>query len=258
MTSAAVASARPRSGPPPATKWERERWFFGSMAVAATLTIFWGFAPTYYLRPRYGTPALSWLLQLHGAVFTAWMVLYVIQTALIATKRVTVHRRLGTVGAMLAGAMVVLGITVALAAARRPAINLPEGFPGPLIFLVIPLGDMVAFAALVGLGLYNRRNRDINKRMMLLATIAILNAGLGRLFFPGGVLAFLGLPPNPLTLVALTALFIVACLVYDRTARGRIHPAFLWGGLFILAMDLGRLALGGTAAWLTFARWLTS
>ncbi len=83
MTSAAVASARPSSGPPLATKWARERWFFGSMAVAATLTIFWGFAPTYYLRPRYGTSSLSWLLQLHGAVFTAWMVLYVIQTALI-------------------------------------------------------------------------------------------------------------------------------------------------------------------------------
>ena len=60
-----------------------DRWFFSSMGVAAALTVFWGFAPTYYLRTS-DTPSLPPVLHLHGVVFTAWMVLYVVQTALIA------------------------------------------------------------------------------------------------------------------------------------------------------------------------------
>jgi hypothetical protein len=235
----------------------RDRWFFSSMGVAAALTVFWGFAPTYYLRTS-DTPSLSPVLHLHGVVFTAWMVLYVVQTALIATKRTAIHRRSGVAGAVLALAMIVLGTIVAIAAASRPpAPNLPPGWPSPLEFLVIPLGDIVAFGLLVSVGLYNRRHRDIHKRLMLLATIAILNAGLGRLVFPGGVLAFVGLPANPVTLIGLTGLFVAACLIYDRATLGRIHPAFLWGGTFIIASDILRLVIGRTAAWLTFAEWLT-
>jgi hypothetical protein len=71
----------------------RDRWFFGSMAVAAALTVFCGFAPTYYFKTADSGPALSPLVHLHGVVFTAWMVLYVFQTALIAAKRTVLHRR---------------------------------------------------------------------------------------------------------------------------------------------------------------------
>ena len=191
-------------------------------------------------------------------VFTAWMVLFVVQTALIAAHRTVLHRRLGVAGAVLALAIIVLGVTVAIAAASRPpAPDAPPGFPPPLVFLVIPLGDIVAFGVLVSVGLYNRRNRDVHKRLMLLATIAILNAALGRLVFPGGMLAVLGLPPNPMTLIGLTALYVAACLSYDRATLGRIHPAFLWGGMFIIASDILRLVVGSTPAWLAFAKWLT-
>jgi hypothetical protein len=243
---------------PTLTRSTRDRWFFGGMAVTSALTVFWGFAPTYYLRTSYGAPSLSPLVHLHGVVFTGWMVLYVVQTALIAAKRTVLHRRLGVAGAVLALAMIVLGVVVAITAARRPPTpGLPPGFPSPLMFLVVPLGDMVAFGVLVSAGLYNRRHRDIHKRLMLLATIAILNAALGRLVFPGGVLAFVGLPANPVTLIGLTSLFVAACLGYDRATLGRIHPVFLWGGTFIIASDVLRLIIGTTPAWLTFAKWLT-
>jgi hypothetical protein len=240
------------------TRSTRDRWFFSGMAGAAAVTVFCGFAPTYYLKASYGAPSLSPLIHLHGVMFTAWIVLSVVQTALIAARRTAVHRRLGIAGAVLAPAMIVVGGAVAIAAASRPpAPDLPPGFPSPLTFLVIPLGDLVAFAVLVSAGLYNRRSRDIHKRLMLLATIALLNAGLGRLVFPGGMLAFLSLPANPVTLIGVTALFVAACWSYDRATLGRIHPAFFWGGTFIIAADILRLAIGTTAAWLTFAAWLT-
>jgi hypothetical protein len=223
--------------------------------MAAAVIVFGGFAPTYYLKAAYGTPALAPVLHLHGAVFSAWFILAVVQPALVAAHRTALHKQLGVAGAALALGMVVLGTIVAIATASRPAV---PGLPDPLMFLVIPLGDIVAFAILVSVALYKRRQRDTHKRLMLLATIAILNAAFARWIVPGGVLAFLGIPFSPLILIALTATFIAPCLIYDRMTRGRIHPAFLWGGIVIIAADVLRLALGGTGAWLTFAGWLTS
>ena len=38
---------------------------------------------------------------------------------------------------------------------------------------------------------------------------------------------------------------------------GRLHPAFLWGGLFVILSHWLRLALAGTGLWMTFATWVT-
>lgn len=237
----------------------RDRWFFGGMAVVTALAVFVGFAPTYYLKGLYGTPALSTVRHLHGITFTLWIVLFVAQTALISARRPSWHRRLGIAGTGLAGVMLIVGTAVAIAAARYPpAEGVAAGLPPPLVFLLIPLSDLAAFAALAGAGLYNRRKPAVHKRLMLLATIAILPAALGRMVFPGGVLDFLHLPVSPLTLTGLTALLVGACLIYDRLAHGRVHFATLWGGAFLLTAQVLRLFVAGTAAWLAIARWLTS
>jgi hypothetical protein len=237
----------------------RDRWFFTGMAVIAALTVFGGFAPTYYLKGLYGTPTLSAVRHLHGLMFTLWMLLFLVQTALIAARRTAWHRRLGIAGSVLAGGMLVIGTAVAISAARHPpAPGVAPGLPPPLVFLVIPLSDLVAFAGLAGSGLYYRRKPDVHKRLMLLATIAILPAALGRLVFPGGILDFLGLPVGPLTLTGLTTLFVGGCLLYDRLAHGRVYAATLWGGSFLLVLHVLRLFVAGTAAWLAVATWLTS
>jgi hypothetical protein len=57
---------------------------------------------------------LQLLLQVHGLVFSAWLVLFLVQTGLIAAGRVDVHRRLGIAGAILALAKLVLGTLTAL------------------------------------------------------------------------------------------------------------------------------------------------
>ena len=63
---------------------------------------------------------------------------------------------------------------------------------------------------------------------------------------------------GPPVFFGLTDLFVVALVVYDFTARGKIHPATLWGGLFLIASQPLRLVIGSTAAWTTFAHWLMS
>ena len=228
----------------------RERLFYTGMAVAAIVTVFAGFARTYYLRPYSDTQTLSPLLHLHGVVFTSWLVLLLAQTALVAANRTRLHRRLGVAGAALAALMVVVGCVTAVI--RAKLIEVPPGAPNPLVFLTVPLGDMLVFAILVGAGFYFRRRTDAHKRLMLLATIAILPAATARLPF-----AFIQ-EVGPLAFFGLADLFIVVCLLYDLYARRRFHSATVWGGLLIIISHPLRLFVGGTRVWLSFAEWLTS
>ena len=226
----------------------RERLFYTGMAVAFVVTVFAGFARTFYLRPHFQTQPLIPLLALHGIVFTSWIALLLTQTTLVATKRTRTHMRLGVAGGLLASLMIVIGTVTAIVRAKGPS---PVPGVNPLSFLTIPLGDMLVFATLVGAAFYFRRRADTHKRLMLLATIAILPAAVARLPF-----AFIQ-QYGPLAFFGLSDLFIVPCLIYDIVTRGRPHRATVLGGALIVTSHPLRLVIGNTHAWLVFATWLT-
>ena len=226
-----------------------ERLFYTGMAAAFVVTVFAGFARTYFLRPYFNHGPLIPLLHLHGLVFTSWLLLLLTQTALVAAKRTDIHRRLGIAGAVLAVLMVMVGTATAII--RAKVVEVPPGAPSPLAFLTVPLGDMLLFASLVGAGFYFRRRPDIHKRLMLVATIAILPAAVARLPF-----AFIQ-QVGPLAFFGLSDLFIVPCLIYDLFTRGRFHRATVLGGLALVISHPLRLVIGNTQAWLAFATWLT-
>lgn len=229
-----------------------DRLFYSTMAIAMALTALVGFAPTYYLKiigselmaTVTGSPFTS-LVHVHGALFTSWVVLFIVQTALVAKHRVAVHRKLGIAGGVLAGAMVIAGVATALQAAGRGT-----SLPGAdrLAFLTIPLFDMLLFSSFVGTALWQRANKEAHKRLMMLAYISILTAAVARL--PGL------LPLGPLVSFGLTFIFLVAAIVYDWVSRRRVHPAYIWGGSLLVASVPARLAISGTAAWHSFARFL--
>jgi hypothetical protein len=235
--------------PSTVTPDSREQRFFVGMAAAVALTAFVGFAPTYYLKGLFGAPSLSPLLHLHGLLSTLWIVLFVSQTSLVATGHTRVHRRLGLVGAVLAVLLLGVGYPTALDAARRGVT--PPGGPPPLAFLAVPLGTLVAFLVLLGLGLHFRGRSPIHKRLMLLATIALLAPALARIGLLIGV-------PGPALPLGGTIVFVASAWLYDRKAQGRVHPAFLWGGLLLVLSIPLRFLIGRTAAWHALAVWLLS
>ena len=228
-------------------EWRRDRRFFTGMAIALLLTVFLGFAPSYYLGSYFGARPLSGLVHLHGVLATSWILLFLTQTSLIAGRRIPLHRRLGVVTAVVGVFLVVVGYLTAVEAARRGVT--PPGGPPPMAFLSVPLGTLAAFTILASLALYFRRKSDTHKRLMLLATIAMVTPALARLRFLGGV--------GPPYAIGGTCLFVVACMVYDRAAHGRVHPAFLWGGLALMISLPLRFAIGSTGTWLSIADWLT-
>src|SRR5687768_4187851 len=234
-----------------ATRYDRA--FYGGMGVLLAAIAVAGFAPTFYLRSWFGAPPtvagsteLTTLAQIHGAVFTAWMVLFTVQTSLIASRRVNVHRRLGVAGVVLAAIMIVVGYMTAIAAAGRGAA--PPGAE-PLSFLVVPLFDLVLFATFVTAAVLRRRDKETHKRLMLLAYISIVAAGVARL---PGVLAY-----GPLMFFGIAYALALVGVAYDHWSRGRIHRVYYWGIPLLVISVPARLMLSTTEAWRSFAEFVT-
>lgn len=233
----------------PATDKRSERLFFSGMAIALVITVFAGFAPTYYLRASFGSPELTWYLHLHGFAFTAWMVLLVVQTSLVAANKTAVHRTLGVAGGVLGALMMLLGAYVAIARLRGGFMTSPPGVP-KFLFLTLPMGTLVVFPLLLGAALWLRRRTDFHKRLILLATLELVTAGVARL----PVISTIG----PVAFFGVTDLFVVAMAIYDWRTLKRVHPATLWGGLLLIASQPLRLVIGATAMWDAFGNWLVS
>src|SRR5688572_28216080 len=95
-------------------RWRTERLFFTGMSVAMVAAVFWGFSRSYYLKELYSSPVLSPLFHVHGLLFTAWMLLLIVQTRLIASRRVATHRSLGVAGGVLAVLMTIAAALMTL------------------------------------------------------------------------------------------------------------------------------------------------
>ena len=235
----------------PAPAGAYDRVFYTGLAIAMALTVLAGFGGTYYFRLLSGTPttvsgqSITPGLQLHATLFTAWVVLFVCQTALVAAGRLRVHRRLGYASIALAVMMIIVGLRTAVEAAARGAA--PPGVDS-LTFLVVPVFDVVLFTGFVAAALLKRRDKEAHKRLMVLAYVSIITAAVARL--PGL------LPLGPFVFFGISFLFVVAGIVYDRVSRGRIHHVYKWGAPIIAVSVPLRLAVSGTAAWQSFARWL--
>src|SRR5580765_3242439 len=79
--------------------------YFTAMSILMATGIGIGFSRTYSRRIAAGTTTP--LIHVHGAVFAAWMVLFVLQTALVASGNTRLHRRVGVAGVFFAVLMLV-------------------------------------------------------------------------------------------------------------------------------------------------------
>ncbi len=223
-----------------------DRAFFTGMSFAMVAAVFIGFSRSYYLKSAYDTPQLPLLFHVHGLLFTGWMLLLIAQTGLVAMRRTPVHRRLGVAGGVLALLMTVAAGAMTIDLARRSVGAAPND--AALAFVIVPFFSVIVFPILVGTALFYRRQSEIHKRLMLLATLEIATAGVARIPGAGSL---------PLFFI-LTDIGLLALVAYDVVSRRRLHPATLWAGLFLIATQAVRTYAGGTEAWLTIARMLAA
>ena len=220
-----------------------EHRFFLVSCIAVLLIVFVGVARTNVLRLLFDVPVLTPLVHLHGALMSAWFVLFLVQTYLIASHRVRWHRRLGVFGALLALAIVVIGPIVLVNATARE-ISKPDGSPFFYVIFGVDFAILLDFAILVGTAIALRHLSDVHKRLMFLATASIVLPALGRL---------------PLGLVATWLLFYACVLVpvaVDTLRHRRLHPAFGWGAPLLLASQQLTYFATKTELWTHFVKQL--
>jgi hypothetical protein len=236
------------------------KYFYVWMAAACALVAFGAFAPTYWLQLPAGTFVGPPLLHVHGLLFSAWTLLLLSQTLLAANGRLDHHRAWGLAGISLATAMVVIGLAAAILTLTT---GLASGYGDrSRAFLILPVSGVVLFGGFFIAAIANIRRPEAHKRLMLLATISLLQAAMARVFFVlvtgGGPGLRPGLgPPPPLAIGLVPSLIveilIVAGIVYDWRMRGRPHPVWLIGAAVVTAVTLLRGPLSGTHGWLAFA-----
>ncbi|MGI9237971.1 MAG: hypothetical protein ACR2QZ_11275 [Woeseiaceae bacterium] len=230
-----------------------ERTFFTGMAVAIAVIVLIGFARTFFLRALFpdaqSFAAPEPIFLFHGVVFAAWTGFLVLQALLIRRHRVSLHRSVGWLGVALAVLMVAIGTYGSLVAAARPGGFIGVPLP-PQQFLIFPLFDMVLFGLFVTLAITTRADPQSHKRLMILATINLVEAAIIRI-----PLAFIA-AGAPFTSRGLSYLFIIAMVVWDVRSRGKIHRSTLWGGILIVISLPLRMMVSQTRLWNDVANWL--
>jgi hypothetical protein len=229
----------------------RERRLYLLTAAGFALLVMAGFARTYYLKGIFEAPPLaSILVHMHGAVMTAWVVLFASQVWLIRSRKIRMHQAAGYLGVGLAVLVVVIGFFTSLSAAKNGSASAPPDVP-PLAFMIVPMTDLVLFSIFFGLAVYFRKKPAIHKRMMLLTAINFLPPAAARLPIEGltslGPLFFFGLP----------TLMLLAAVGYDTWHNRRLNKPLAAGALLLIVSYPARLAFSGTEAWMNLAGWLT-
>lgn len=227
---------------------EPGKLFFPALAVLILATVLVGFARTYFLAGVFQALLPSGIIHLHGAAFSLWVLLFMVQTSFVFAGRVDLHRRLGLLGFCLASLMVLLGLMAAIDALIRESGPAGPG-PGARAFFAVPVSDMLLFAGMVYCGFRQRFNPAAHKRFMLLATITLLDAAFVR--WPVPVAWWI------LQAAEICCYVLVILLVgYDLRSTGRVHRATLWTSVVLITVHQIRLPIGGTAPWQAFAGWI--
>ena len=236
------------------SKHRYDNVFFSGLAIFFLVAVFVGFARTYYLAGLFNAPLPNKLLHVHGAVFSLWILLLITQISLVSAKRVDVHRRLGMLGFSLACVMVVLGVLVANDQLMRYAAHPPAdlaGIEGVRAFYAIPLGEILMFCTLVCLGFRNRFRPAVHKRLMLFATLAMLDAAFDRwpVFAPVSL---------PVVHIVCFVPLILLLMGYDWWSTGRIQRVTFWFSVALVVVQQARHPIGHAAWWQSFAAWVAT
>jgi hypothetical protein len=243
------------AGVPAATALRRRRSehpFHIGIAVLALVVSVVGFAPG-LIDPSRRLGPVTPLVALHGIATFAWLILYLVQVLLAATRRVVFHRRLGVWNAGLAGVVVVSGLVTTLEAARRG-----QDLSGDIVrfnggrdfvnSMILPFTDILVFGAFVAAAILARRRPDAHKRLMLFALIGGLIAA--------PLVHIVGHFPDAGGVMLLALGLLVSSAVHDMVTRGRVHPvSWMAPVLIFLFLNVRRAVLWNSQLWHDAVNW---
>lgn len=216
--------------------------FFSLTAWVMLALVLVSFLLTYYVPLLRSTKQFGALRHIHGLVFFSWMFLYVWQTQLVARGKVNRHREIGLLGCVLAGALLVLGVWMALHAAGERAAS---GATRPYEFTWYNLVDLTLFMGFVlGAIATVTRRTDWHRRLMYIAALSLVAPAFSRwtLLLPLPS-PWLDMAPN-----LIIDVFLVALVLHDRKNLGAVHTG-TWTGILVT------VPLHVVSPWIAMAGW---
>jgi hypothetical protein len=201
-----------------------------------------GFSRTFFIPVIRGTFSKPPVVHIHGALFFAWTALLVSQSVLAATKRLRAHRKVGLIAGWLVLPMLALGSIVAV----RDTIHDFRAGEGDaaVSFFYGELADLAMFGLLAGAAMLLRNKPDFHKRWVLLGSLGLIGAAVGRVPELSGSFLYIFLG------------FIASMAVYDLFSRRSIHAATAIGAAVLLTLGLSEEFIGNTRVWLRAAHFM--
>ena len=239
--------------------------FYVRMAATCVAVALIGFAPTYWIPVTRGSLAVPPITHLHALLFYSWTLLFLRQTWLAASGEMTRHREWGVAGVALATAMLFVGLGTSITSLKHSE---AAGFGAAARpFAIVSVTAIAMFAAMFAVAVLNVRKPEVHKRLMLVATISLLQAAVGRWFLlflaparPPGSLGPVSPPPVFVTVLPglVVDLLIVAAMVHDYRTIGRVHRVYWIAGACVVAVQVLRVPISTTSGWTQVTHWLVA
>lgn len=158
-----------------------DKYFYFTMSLLFGVIVVLGFSRTVNENLLRAAPPRPLILWFHAAAFSGWIVFFMFQSALVRTRNVKWHRLFGWFGAALGAATVPLGTATAIVMGRFDTyqLHLPDSEP----FLIVPFFDMAVFGTLLTLAVRWRKKPELHRRLIFIATCALLDAAFARFDF---------------------------------------------------------------------------
>lgn len=234
------------AGDQPVRALRRSRFFAWSAIIIAAVVLI-SFPITYFGPLISGSKSFTLLRHLHGLAFFAWIAFYIAQTQLILRDRVKLHRELGLAGIALAGAMLPLGLWLAVAAIEG---RMGKKIALPFEFALYNLVDILVFSLFMAWAILETRRRiDWHRRLAFVAVLNLMGPAASRLFIPlPMVFPWWDMGPN-----LFADLFLLALAWHDRRTIGRIHPVTLIAAAVLIPLHVIEPIIARSPAWNTLA-----
>ncbi len=226
------------------------RYFFVAMAGLFPIIAVIGFTPNVQDIIG-GVSKPHWLVHVHGALMSGWLLVFLAQAVLAARGNFRFHRQLGLLAA---GLGVIVWITMGAVAMHILIANHPPEGSWLFDLMLGALYLMACFGLFFAWGiLVRKKDPAAHKRLLLLATLVTMQTAVDRIH---GLPAF-GIESPYANFMYLDAL-LLPLFVYDFTTLRCIHRITWFGLAFIVAAQLSVAALLGTRAWHKFLFILTA
>jgi uncharacterized membrane protein YozB (DUF420 family) len=246
MTAVTDAAASRPARFAPYHRWDRN--FFLIYVVLIWFGVIMGFGGDIQDHIARHKPAFPLIVHFHAVAFVGWVVVLTVQVLLIRRHRTDLHMRIGRAAMVLAAIMVVLGPATAIVV-ERTNFGTPDSDPA---FFAVQFTDILAFAGLAAaaFAFALRGNPSAHKRLILLATLYISDAAFAR-FLGDGLHALLGDGVLPFMVEAYLVpdILMLGLGAYDLVTRGRLHPAYVAGLLWVAANQTTGAVLYHSPAW---------